>query len=69
MKVKVSINLANKYKIKAKNFIIPIFYFPVFFLRPLACCNTSTISFSIPVFFFFEEFFEASKEQIAYNET
>ena len=35
--VKASVNLANKYKVKAKNFIIPIFYFSVFFL---ACCNT-----------------------------
>ena len=62
MEVKVSINLANKYKIKAKNFIIPIFYFPVFFLRSAACCNTSTIFF--PTSFFFEDFSKASTEQI-----
>ena len=61
--VKVSVNLVNEYKVKAKNFIILIFYFPVFFLRPPACCNTSTISFSIPVSFFFEDFFKASKEK------
>ena len=31
--IKVSVILANKYKIKAKNFNIPIFYFPVLILR------------------------------------
>ena len=57
-------NLANKYKIKAMNSIIPIFYFPVFFLWSLAYCKTLTISFSIAVSFFFEDFFKASKEQV-----
>ena len=28
----------------------------------------STVSFSIPVFIFFEDFFKASKEQIIFNE-
>ena len=54
--------LANKYKVKAKNFIIPIFYFLVLFLWWVACCNTSTSSF------FFEDFFKGSKEQIIINE-
>ena len=31
--INVSIILANKYKVKAKSFIIPIFYFPVLFVR------------------------------------
>ena len=64
LKFKVSVNLANKYKVKDENFIILIFCFPVFFLWSLASCNTSTISFPIPVSFFFEDFFKASKEQI-----
>ena len=62
--IKANVNLANKHKVKGKNFIISIFYFPVFFLRSVACCNASTILFSIPVFFFFEDFFKAFKEQI-----
>ena len=64
VKVKVSVNLANKYNVKAKNFVIPIFYFPAVFVWLVACCNTSTIFFSIPVSFFFEDFFKESKEQI-----
>ena len=30
--IKVSAILANKHKVKAKNFVLPIFNFPVFFL-------------------------------------
>ena len=48
--INVSVILANKYKVKAKNFIISIFYFPVLFLRELVCCNTSTISFFLFTF-------------------
>ena len=62
--VKVNVNLANKYKVKAKNFIIPILYFSVFFPWLLAWCNTSTIDFSASVSFFFKDFFNASKEQV-----
>ena len=32
VEVKVSVNLANKYKVKSKNFIISVFYFSIFFL-------------------------------------
>ena len=66
--IKVSVILAEKYKVKATNFIILIFYFPVLFLWQLACCNTSSISFFILVSFFFEDLFKASKEQITINE-
>ena len=31
--INFSVTPANKYKVKAKNFIIPIFYLPVLFLR------------------------------------
>ena len=68
-KIKISVNLTNKHKGKSKNFIILIFFFPVFFLRSLVCCQTSTISFSIPVSFLFEDSFKLSKEQITINET
>ena len=50
--MKVSVNLAKKYKVKAKKFITTIF-----FLRSLENC-----------FIFFEDFFKASKEQITINE-
>ena len=30
--INFSVTTANKYKVKAKNFIIPIFYLPVLFL-------------------------------------
>ena len=53
--IKVSVNLANKNKVKAKNFIIPIFYFPIFFLRSLPCYESTTSS-SVPISFFFEDF-------------
>ena len=43
--IKVIVILTTKYKVKAKNFIVPIFYFPVSFLLYIVCCNTSTFSF------------------------
>ena len=54
--IKVSVILANKYEVKAKNFIIPISDY------------TSTISIFILVSFFFEAFFTVSKEQKTMNE-
>ena len=66
--IKVNVILANKYKVKAKIFIIPIFYFPVSFLLYIVCCNTSTFSFFILISFLFEDFFKASKEQVTINE-
>ena len=60
--VKVSVNLAIKYNVKAENFIIPIFYFVDFFVRSLDCCNISTIYFFILVSFFFEDSFKSSKK-------
>ena len=48
--------------------IIPIFYIPVFFLQSAAYCNTLTFSFSISVFFLFEDFFKATQERIIINE-
>ena len=65
--IKVNVILATKYKVKAKNFIIPIFYFPVSFLLYIVCCNTSTFSFFILISFLFEDFFKASKEQVTIN--
>ena len=54
--MKVNVIIATKYKIKAKNFIITIFYFPVsFLLYIIACCNTSTFSFFILFSFLFFE--------------
>ena len=66
--IKVNVILANKYKVKANNFIIPIFYLPVSFLLYIVCCNTSTLSFFILISLVFEDFFEASKEQVTINE-
>ena len=66
--IKVSVILANKYKVKAKNFIIPIFYFPVSFLLYIVCCNNSNFSFFILISFLFEDLFKASKEQVTINE-
>ena len=66
--IKVNVIQTNKYKIKAKNFVIPIFYFPVSFLLYIACCNTSNISFFILISFLFEDIFKASKEQVTINE-
>ena len=66
--IEVSVILANKYKVKAKNFIIPIFYFPVSFLLYIVCCNTLTFSFYILISFLFKGFFKASKEQVTINE-
>ena len=65
--IKVNVILATKYKVKAKNFIIPIFYFPVSFLLYIVCCNTSTFSFFIPISLLFEDFFKASKKQVTIN--
>ena len=42
---KVNVILTTKYKVKAKNFIILIFYFPASFLLYIACCHASTFSF------------------------
>ena len=67
--IKVSVNIAKKYNAKAKKFIILIFYFPVFFLRSHTFCNFSTISFSITVSLFFEDFFKASRGKIIINKT
>ena len=58
---------SNKCKVKTENFIIPIFYIPVFFLRSAACCNTLTFPFSISVSFLFEDFFKATQERIIIN--
>ena len=65
--IKVNVILTTKYKVKAKNFIIPIFYFPVSFLLYIVCCNTSIFSFFILISFLFEDFFKASKEQETIN--
>ena len=56
--IKVSVILATKYEVKAKNFIIPIFYFPVSFLLYIVCCINSTFSFFILISFLFEDFFK-----------
>ena len=66
--IKVSVILANKYKVKAKIFIISIFHFPVSFLLYIVCSNTSTFSFFILISFLFEHFFKASKEQVTIND-
>ena len=66
--ISVNVILANKCKVKAKNFIIPIFYFPVSFLLYIVCCNTSTVSFFILISFLLEHFFKAPKEQVTINE-
>ena len=65
--IKVNVILTTKYKVKAKNFIIPIFYFPVSFLLYIVCCNTSTFSFFILISFLFEDYSKASKEQVTIN--
>ena len=65
--IKVNVILATKYKVKAKNFIIPIFYFPVSFLLYIVCGKTSTFSFFIIIAFLFEDCFKASKEQVTIN--
>ena len=66
--IKVNVILTNKYKVKAKNFNNPIFYVSVPFLLHITCCNTGTISHFIFIFFLFEDFFKASKEQVTINE-
>ena len=66
--IKVNVILANKYIVKAKNFIILFFYFPVSFLQYIVCCHTSTFSFFVLISFLFEDFFKASKEQVTINE-
>ena len=66
--IKLSVILATKYKAKANNFIILIFYFSVsFLLYIIVCCNTSTFSFFIDISFLFEDYFKASKEQVTVN--
>ena len=65
--IKVNLIVANKYKVNAKNFIIPTLYFPVSFLLFIVCCNNSTFSFFILISFLFEDFFKASKEQETIN--
>ena len=63
--IKVSDILVTKYKVKVKDFIIPIFYFPVsFLLYIIVCCNSSAFSFFVLISFLFENFFKASKEQV-----
>ena len=66
--IRVNVILANKYKVKAKNFIIAIFYFPVSFVLYIVCCNTSSFSFFILICLLFEDLFKASKEQENINE-
>ena len=56
--IKVNLIVANKYKVNAKNFIIPTLYFPVSFLLFIICCNNSTFSFFILISFLFEDFFK-----------
>ena len=43
--IKANVILATIYKVKAKTFIIPIFYFSVSFLLYIVCCDTSAFSF------------------------
>ena len=38
------------------------------YLLTAVCCNNSTISFSIHVSFFFQDFLKASKKQITISE-
>ena len=64
--IKVNVILTTKYKVKAKNFIIPIFYFPVSFLLYIVCCSTWTFSFFIPISFLFGDF-KVCKEQVIIN--
>ena len=66
--VEVNVVLTTKYKVKAKNFIISIFYFPVSFLLYKVCCNTSAFCFFILISFLFQDFFKVSKEQVTINE-
>ena len=66
--IKVNVILANKYQVKAKNFIIPIFYFPVSFLLYIVFCNTLTFSFCTLISFLFKDFLKASKDQVTINE-
>ena len=65
--IKFNVILATNYKVKAKNFIIPVFYFPVSVLLYIVCCNTSAFSFFILISFLFEDFFKASKKQVTIN--
>ena len=59
--IKVRVVTANKQKVKSRNFIIPIFYFLVLFLR-FGFYNTSTVSF------FFEELLKVSEEETTIND-
>ena len=66
--IKVDVILATKYKVKAKNFIIPIFYFPASFpLYIIACCSTPAFPFFLLISFLSEDFFKTSKGQVAIN--
>ena len=65
--IEVNVILATHYKFKCKNFIIPIFYFPVSFLLYIVYCISPTFSFFILISFLFEHFFKASKEQVTIN--
>ena len=60
--IKVSVVLANKYEVKAKNFFIPISGYG----NELVV--TPRLFPSLFLFFFFEAFFTAFKEQKAINE-
>ena len=62
-KDEISVILANKSEIKAKNFIILISFYGNWHVY-----NTSNISFFIRISFFFEDFFKVSKEQKTINE-
>ena len=65
--IKVSVNLANKNKVKAKNFIIPIFTFLSSF-----CGHYLVMNRLLPLLFQFlsslKTFFKASEKQITINE-
>ena len=62
--IQVNVIVTTKCKVKAKNFLIPIFYYPVSFLLCIVCCNTSTFSIFFLKSFLFEDFFKASKKQV-----
>ena len=67
-KTKVRVNLANKYKVKANNFITMIFHIPVYFLQSIGICNALTIFFFISIPFFFQDLLKTSKDRITINE-
>ena len=65
--IKVSVILTTKYKVKAKNFIIPIFYFSVFFLLNIVCCYASTFSFLFSYLSSSKTFSRHLKKQVTIN--